>query len=111
MDKFVMLFQFFFSSFRTFRFSRGVHRIDNHRFPLFSGREKFVRICNSFFHKNTFSKRVKPTLNADLLRWFCDRNLDRFSYRLVLNSARIVPCFYYIGVNEIKLIKATLYVL
>lgn len=111
MDKSVMLFQLFFGGFRTFCFGRGVNRINNHSFPLFSSREEFISVCNSFFHKDTFLKRVKPALNADLLRWFCDRNLDRFSYRLVLNSARIVPRFYYIGVNEIKLIKDTFYVL
>ncbi len=105
MDKSIMLFQLFFGGFRTFGFGRGINRIDDHGFPLFSRREEFISVCNSFFHKSAFLKRVKPTLNADLLRWFCDLNLDRFSYRLVLNSARIVPCFYYIGVNEMKLIK------
>lgn len=89
MDKSVMFFQLFFGSFRTFRFGRGINGVDNHRFPLFSGREKFVRICNRFFHKNTFL----------------------YPLATLVQRTKIVPCFCYIGVNEIKLIKATFYVL
>jgi len=58
-----MFFQLFFGGFRTFRFGRGINRIDDHRFPLFSGREKFIGIGDSFFHKNPFLHPTKRTIS------------------------------------------------
>lgn len=91
-----MLFQLFFCRFRPFRFGRGINGVDNHSFPLFSGREKFIRICDSFFHKNSFLQPTKRILSARLVT--------------LVQRAKIVPCFCYIGVNKVKLIKDTLYV-
>lgn len=93
MDKSIMFFQLFFGGFRTFRFGRGINRIDDHRFPLFSGREKFIGIGDSFFIKIPFC-----TLQNVLLVSLVQRT-------------KIVPCFCYIGVNKVKLIKDTFYVL
>lgn len=97
MDKTIMFFQLFFGGFRTFSFSRGVNRINNHRFPLFSGREKFIGVCNRFFHKNPFLQPTKCVFSTCLIT--------------LVQQVEIVPCFCYISVNEIKLIKATIYVL
>lgn len=97
MDKTIMFFQLFFGGFRTFRFGRGINRIDDHSFPLFSGREKFIRIRDCFFHKNPFLQPTKCVFSTCLVT--------------LVQRAEMVPCFCYIGVNEIKLIKATLYVL
>lgn len=51
---------------------------------------------------------MRVILVADLLRWFCDRNLDRFNHRWVVNSSEIItyiPCEF-IKVN--KLVKENL---
>lgn len=61
-----MLFQLFFSGFRTFRFGRCINRIDDHSLPLFSGREEFIGVCDSFFHKNAFLQDTKRALATDL---------------------------------------------
>ncbi len=61
-----MFFQLFFGCFRTFRFGRCINRIDDHSLPFFSGREEFIGVCDSFFHKNPFLQDTKRALAADL---------------------------------------------
>lgn len=51
---------------------------------------------------------MRVILVADLLRWFCDRNLDRFNHRWVVNSDEMITHIPWEFIKVNKLVKETL---